>query len=79
MSCGVGHFCGSALEFALAVVQASGYSSNLTLVWELPYVEGSAQKRKKKKKKRLQKVNEINLTGSNQLQLILIIQGAYIV
>ena len=34
---------------SVAVVQASGYGSNSTPPWELPYAMGVALKRKKKK------------------------------
>ena len=48
MSCGVGR---KQLRSGVAgaVVWASGYSSNLTPAWELPYAMGMALKRPKKK------------------------------
>ena len=38
---------------AVAVVWASGYRSDSTLAWELPYAEGATLKRPKKKKKKV--------------------------
>ena len=50
MHCGVGHICGSDLVYlAVAVVEASSYSSDSTLAWEL-YGAGMALKRRQEKK-----------------------------
>ena len=51
MRCGVDHRCGLGFQVAVAVAQASSYSSDWTLAWEPPYAMGVALKKKTKKKK----------------------------
>ena len=51
----------------MALVEASGYSSNLTLAWEPPYVMGVALKRGKEKKNQFLMLILTNLIWKTQL------------